>query len=115
MLLGLMAQGEAASTTPASGRDCASPVTQVCSILPPSSAEVSLRALRLQNAVDNGDLSPQEAQKILMNRHRIHNAHAYSNSSQPMATTPPTGSGHRNRFWREERRRMAPADPTDPN
>ncbi|BEV72809.1 hypothetical protein THUN1379_22910 [Paludibacterium sp. THUN1379] len=80
----------------------------MCVLPKPPSDELALRALRLQEAVNNGDLSPQEAQKILQGK--------------PFPPRPPHGPGssapgarnaaaqHHDRFWRDERRRIAPAE-----
>ncbi|MBV8049366.1 MAG: hypothetical protein JO171_19615 [Paludibacterium sp.] len=113
MLLGLTSQGQSAAYAQPAGKECAAPAVAVCEAPAPlpSGNDNALRALRLQNAVDNGDLSPQEAQKILKSHPHGHHGLGF-NSSDPAAQPP--GGGHRNRFWRDERRRLQPADPNAP-
>lgn len=80
----------------------------MCVLPKPVSDELVLRTLRLQEAVNNGDLSPQEAQKILQGK---------PSPPKPLHGPGSSAPGVRNaavqqhdRFWRDERRRIAPAE-----
>jgi hypothetical protein len=77
----------------------------------------SLRALRLQNAVQNGDLSPAEATRLLHQEKRPPDSaspdHPDPDASPPQLNHP---GKHSHRFWREQRKHLdAVAPPVDPD
>lgn len=78
---------------------------------PCPSARPSLRALRLQNAVQNGDLSPAEASKLLQRQDGPPNAGEHApglDASQPPHHRPVK---HSRRYWRDQRQHFDTVSP----
>jgi hypothetical protein len=61
---------------------------------PCAKARQSLRELRLQNAVQNGDISPAEARVLLEQEESQPVWHAHAASSEPAASHRPSCSHH---------------------
>lgn len=101
----VLADPAAIAAAPAAG--CAAQGVAVCT--PPGGS--TLRELELKNAVDNGDLSPAAAEKILKSHEHRRCRLKFASSGPADARAP----GRKNRFWRDERRRLLPSDPSDPN
>jgi len=74
-------------------------------------ARQSLRELRLQNAVQNGDISPAEARKLLEQEEGQPVWHNHSASSEPAASHRPACTHH---FWRSKCTHPVPPVTTPP-
>lgn len=88
---------------------------QATEAAPCPSSSRSLRALRLQNAVQNGDLSPAEANRLMQQQNTPPDKTFRDHGDSSTPASPPRHK-HSHRYWREQRQHLdAVSPPSDPD
>lgn len=106
----LSGTARADTAMPTGERPCAANEGVPVCTRPATGKNTSLRALRLQDAVQNGDLTRDEARKLMPATAASHGYAEYDSSAPAAIRRGGTGlPGHR--YWRDQRRRVEPPLP----